>query len=331
MYLLIVFLPLLGSSVAGFFGRFLGSEGIAIMTIGRYLVLFGLLLLGLIFMFRLYSCRLKKKYGSRVVYVLYISLLCFTSLFGYGIRIYVVSNIGLFLSDVVTVFMGTCAVSGSGGEVNPHSENFQASHSEPTSVGQVPNRDEAGPSNPGPREYNSPWKSFPSVPSDLPPLPAGSVPSVPSLPSVGSDFEVEQPAPIQSQDAPNEPRAPARHDPAPWEDPFWNLQHETIKHRIATLTPEREVYDDEIDSMIMLKGSIIDRMAQLDPHPFWAEQKHNLISDGILNKEAEYTMDTLHRNYLLLIENGEGRGSDSSFFKRLLRIRENFELEGRFD
>jgi hypothetical protein len=27
MYLLIVFLPLLGSSVAGFFGRFLGSEG----------------------------------------------------------------------------------------------------------------------------------------------------------------------------------------------------------------------------------------------------------------------------------------------------------------
>nr|YP_010265583.1 NADH dehydrogenase subunit 5 [Bidens bipinnata]YP_010352586.1 NADH dehydrogenase subunit 5 [Bidens parviflora]YP_010352681.1 NADH dehydrogenase subunit 5 [Bidens biternata]YP_010352743.1 NADH dehydrogenase subunit 5 [Bidens pilosa]UIR99380.1 NADH dehydrogenase subunit 5 [Bidens alba var. radiata]UIR98939.1 NADH dehydrogenase subunit 5 [Bidens parviflora]UIR99058.1 NADH dehydrogenase subunit 5 [Bidens bipinnata]UIR99098.1 NADH dehydrogenase subunit 5 [Bidens biternata]UIR99160.1 NADH dehy len=32
MYLLIIFLPLLGSSVAGFFGRFLGSEGTAIMT-----------------------------------------------------------------------------------------------------------------------------------------------------------------------------------------------------------------------------------------------------------------------------------------------------------
>ena len=30
MYLLIVFLPLLGSGVAGFFGRFLGSEGTAI-------------------------------------------------------------------------------------------------------------------------------------------------------------------------------------------------------------------------------------------------------------------------------------------------------------
>nr|AEN56118.1 NADH dehydrogenase subunit 5 [Cucumis melo subsp. melo] len=32
MYLLIVFLPLLGSGVAGFFGRFLGSEGTAIIT-----------------------------------------------------------------------------------------------------------------------------------------------------------------------------------------------------------------------------------------------------------------------------------------------------------
>uniref|UniRef100_UPI0030017B75 NADH dehydrogenase subunit 5 n=1 Tax=Psophocarpus tetragonolobus TaxID=3891 RepID=UPI0030017B75 len=32
MYLLIVFLPLIGSSFAGFFGRFLGSEGSAIMT-----------------------------------------------------------------------------------------------------------------------------------------------------------------------------------------------------------------------------------------------------------------------------------------------------------
>nr|AGY62844.1 orf239 [Eruca vesicaria subsp. sativa] len=32
MYLLIVFLPLLGSSVAGFFERFLGSEGSAILT-----------------------------------------------------------------------------------------------------------------------------------------------------------------------------------------------------------------------------------------------------------------------------------------------------------
>jgi len=44
------FLPLLGSSVAGFFGRFLGSEGSAFT--GKFLLLFGLLLLGGIFFFR---------------------------------------------------------------------------------------------------------------------------------------------------------------------------------------------------------------------------------------------------------------------------------------
>ena len=46
MYLLIVFLPLLGSSVAGFFGRFLGSEGI--MTTTRNLVLLSIFLFLLI-------------------------------------------------------------------------------------------------------------------------------------------------------------------------------------------------------------------------------------------------------------------------------------------
>ncbi|KAL2923828.1 NADH-ubiquinone oxidoreductase chain 5 [Bienertia sinuspersici] len=43
MYLLIVFLPLLGSSVAGFFGRFLGSEGTAILS-SRNIVLLGLVI-----------------------------------------------------------------------------------------------------------------------------------------------------------------------------------------------------------------------------------------------------------------------------------------------
>ena len=47
----------------------------------------------------------------------------------------------------------------------------------------------------------------------------------------------EQPTPIQPQDAPNEPQAPARHDPSPWEDPLWNMEHQRIKDRIATLTP----------------------------------------------------------------------------------------------
>nr|UUC04391.1 hypothetical protein [Brassica napus]UUC04466.1 hypothetical protein [Brassica napus]UUC04541.1 hypothetical protein [Brassica napus] len=56
MYLLIVFLPLLGSSVAGFFGRFLGSEGSAILT--TTCVSF-FALVGFLFLFRIYYFRLK--------------------------------------------------------------------------------------------------------------------------------------------------------------------------------------------------------------------------------------------------------------------------------
>ena len=131
------------------------------------------------------------------------------------------------------------------------------------SVNQVPNRSEAGPSHPGPRESNSPRNSFPSVPSDLSPLPAGSVPSVPSLPSLGGDVEVEQPAPIQPQNERNEPQSPAHQDPAPCKDPALIFQHDTIKHRISTVTPQRDVNDDEIDTIISLKRGIISRMAQL--------------------------------------------------------------------
>ena len=80
-------------------------------------------------MYRKYSFHLKIRYGSIVVYVLYGSLLFGISLFCYSIRIYVISKIAGFLCDVFTIFMGTCAVSGSGGEVNTHSENVQASNS----------------------------------------------------------------------------------------------------------------------------------------------------------------------------------------------------------
>lgn len=54
-------LPLISSIAAFCFGRFLGSEGIAIMTTGKHLVLLGILLWGLIFLFRIYFFNLKKK------------------------------------------------------------------------------------------------------------------------------------------------------------------------------------------------------------------------------------------------------------------------------
>lgn len=103
---LLLFLSLLGSFVAGFFGHFLGSEGTAA---GRNILLFSILLWGLIFLFRLSVFHLKKKWGVRLVVVLYISLLLVTSFLGSLIRIYVFSHVGL---DFTSVFPLILAVGG---------------------------------------------------------------------------------------------------------------------------------------------------------------------------------------------------------------------------
>lgn len=65
------------------------------------LVLLGISFLGLILLFRLYYFHLNRKYGSRVVCIMYISILCF------AFCIYVVSNMGSLFSDVLGVFMGS--------------------------------------------------------------------------------------------------------------------------------------------------------------------------------------------------------------------------------
>lgn len=67
-------------------------------------------------------------------------------------------------------------------------------------------------------------------------------------------------------------------------------------------------------------------MAQLDPHPFWTQQKDSLVAHGILNKDAEYTSKTLleHFNKLETEEN-------SFFYHKLLKTRENFELDGQIN
>lgn len=145
-----------------------------------------------------------------------------------------------------------------GGEVIPHSENGKASSS---GVGQVPNGTEAGagPSNPGPREYNSPWESFPSVPSDLPALPAGSVPSVPSLPSFGNEEEVEQPAPPIPPQEPEEALPQQRNAPAVLE-----LGHQLDRfvssfNRIAI----RSDYLIGLNEKLQIYGSTPERLNQI--------------------------------------------------------------------
>ena len=111
MYLLIVFLPLLGSFVAGFFGRFLGSERIAIMTTTHNIVLFSIFMIGLIFLFRLLCFRKKKGF---LLKLLYISLLFFISVFCYFLRIYLLSRLSLHFTDLFSFLVVCSVVSGAG-------------------------------------------------------------------------------------------------------------------------------------------------------------------------------------------------------------------------
>lgn len=103
--ILLLFVSLLGSFVAGCFGHFLGSEGSA----GRNIWLFSILLWGLIFLFRLSVFHLKNKWGVRLVVVLYVSLLFGISFLGSLIRIYVFSHVGL---DLTSLFPLILAVGG---------------------------------------------------------------------------------------------------------------------------------------------------------------------------------------------------------------------------
>lgn len=104
MYLLIVFLPLLGSSVAGFFGRFLGSEETTIIT-GGNLLLFALLLLCLIFLFHILSFHLRR--GLKLV--IYISLFFSVAFLGSLIRIYLFSHVGLYLTPFFPLILSVGA------------------------------------------------------------------------------------------------------------------------------------------------------------------------------------------------------------------------------
>ncbi|XLR34107.1 hypothetical protein HN51_043393 [Arachis hypogaea] len=176
------------------------------------------------------------------------------------------------------------------------------------SVNQPPDRNGAGPSNAAPAD--SPQGSFPSVPPCLQPLPSNpSVPSVPSLPSVEENNLVGREQPVQQL-------AEARFD---WE----KYQHDKIAERLSVLTPNRARDTDTVDAIILLKRDILDRMAQLDPNPFWAEQRNELVANGILNKGAEYTIETLQKK----LEKLEKDGINSAVFKDLEKLHPDIHNE----
>nr|AXU98911.1 hypothetical protein [Brassica juncea]AXU99007.1 hypothetical protein [Brassica juncea] len=105
-------LLLLGSSVAGFFGRFLGSEGSAILT--TTCVSF-LALVGCLFLFRIYSFRLKGPLRG----ILNLFLVFFIGVVISLIRIKVIYFLGPALPLLLGPFVWK-AVTGSSGEVVNH-------------------------------------------------------------------------------------------------------------------------------------------------------------------------------------------------------------------
>lgn len=91
---------------ANFFGRFIGSEGTAIMTTPSSVVLYGILNFSLLLLFRIYYYHLNNRLGYRVVFLIYLSLLSLTYLFCSSIRI--------FLSGLIL----TALLSAAGGELS---------------------------------------------------------------------------------------------------------------------------------------------------------------------------------------------------------------------
>ncbi|KAK7375921.1 hypothetical protein VNO78_35236 [Psophocarpus tetragonolobus] len=123
---------------------------------------------------------------------------------------------------------------------------------------------------------------------------------------------------------------------APQEVPFdWSrYQHDQIRNRLAVFTSNRPRDTDTIDAILLYKSDILGRMAQLDPNPFWAEQRNELIANRILNnngaearKEAElqesflymdnqsifkYSRETLPKKWVPKMERSEhGNRSDT--------------------
>lgn len=103
---------------------------------------------------------------------------------------------------------------------------------------------------------------------------------------------------VEQQPGPSQAPQLAPPANAPQEVPFdWSrYQHDQIRNRLAVFTSNRPRDTDTIDAIILYKSDILGRMAQLDPNPFWAEQKKKLVADGILNNNAEYTIEALERN-----------------------------------
>lgn len=82
-------------------GRFLGSEGTALMTTGKSLVLFGTVICLLIALFRRVRCQIKYGFLNSI----YFSLLFLIFMYGSLIRCYLLSNLGIYFETLLPCFI----------------------------------------------------------------------------------------------------------------------------------------------------------------------------------------------------------------------------------
>lgn len=85
---------------------------------------------------------------------------------------------------------------------------------------------------------------------------------------------------------------------------------------------------DDIQAIISMKEEIVTRIAQLDPNPFWAEHGARVISDYIVTPSGqEYSLTTLEKIWR---EVGAANTKNHYFVKRMIKVRQDFLLTGRF-
>lgn len=103
-----VLFRVLGTLTAFYLGRFLGEEKSPIMPTGQGIG-FGIILLSCIFFFRFWI-----KFNKKSNFLLF-DIFCFfgVAFFFYWLRIYVLKHMGFYVSDVFSLFISHCAVSGS--------------------------------------------------------------------------------------------------------------------------------------------------------------------------------------------------------------------------
>lgn len=112
-------------------------------------------------------------------------------------------------------------------------------------------------------------------------------------------------------------------------DDLSTLEERRVKERLALYQPEKEISLDDVQALVQLKGDIISRMAELDPHPFWIERRDRIIAESILTPQGpEYRLETLTKKLEEL--RGEN-ASNGHFFNKLKKMRENFLLTDRFE